>query len=124
MRSRVAIGVCLIASLVPTALWAETITNLGQLAKRQVRLTQPLRAELVGDYASTILAETHARGPVLVRTQLVEPLSEDCGRVQARITVRNTPKVDGSIGDFWMDFQFDICRDGNPPPPGVRGRPR
>ena len=109
----VVMGVIALVSAWPS--YALTITNINQLAKKQVRLTVPQSAQLVGSYADTILRETHAQGPIMITTELVHPIDDQCGRIQATTTIKNTPRLDGQVGDFWTKVQFDICSDGNPP---------
>ena len=63
----VVMGVIALVSAWPS--YALTITNINQLARKQVRLTVPQSAQLVGSYADTILRETHAHGQIKVHKE-------------------------------------------------------
>lgn len=107
------IFILLLAAALPC--FGQTITDINELARKQLRMKEPQTAQLVGPYADTILRETHASGPINVKTELVHLIDAECGRIQAVTTVKNVPRKDGQIGDFWTKIQFDICKDGNPP---------
>lgn len=101
--------------LLPLSAEAATVHSLLELARQQVGQSAPLEAKLEGGQADHFLKLTRGRGPVNIQTFLIRPINPDCSQVRTRVLVHQVLRRDGQMGDFWMDFQLDICRDGNPP---------
>lgn len=101
--------------LMPPAVQAATVHSLMALARQQVGQTASREARLEGEQAAQFLKLTQGRGPVDVQTSLIRPINPDCSQIRTRVLVHAVPRRDGQVGDFWMDFQISLCRDGNPP---------
>ena len=107
------LGVLMIG--LPLAAKAGTVHSLMELARQQVGQSEPHEARLEGNQADHFLKLTHGRGPVNIQTFLIRPINPECSQIRTRVLVQQVPRRDGLTGDFWMDFQISLCRDGNPP---------
>lgn len=94
---------------------AATVHSLMEAARQQVGESMPREVRLEGGQAEYFLRLTGGKGPVDIQTQRIRPLNADCSQVRSRVLVHQVPRRDGGSGDFWMDFQISLCRDGTPP---------
>jgi len=68
------------------------------------------------DIASNIKAKTRSNAPVYMDVRLVKRYAQEgCGRLAYIVKQEKVPTTDGKLVPLVMNWQMNVCMDGNPP---------
>lgn len=75
------------------------------------------RGILYDRVASQLRTATGSTDPVIVEVTTLKNLdAEGCKRLNLRIKQTGVPKIDGGLGEFGIDYRFNLCQDGTSHP--------
>lgn len=75
---------------------------------------------LDGPIAEQISKTTKSADPVLIEVTTLKAFTQEgCKQLKVILRQRNVPTVDGKLGVFEPHYQWNMCRDGQPPTEGM-----
>lgn len=74
------------------------------------------KGALTGGVSEKFSSATGSMSPVMAHVTTEKSFKQEgCKRLNVRISQENVKSQNGSLGPFFIDYGFNICRDGNPP---------